>query len=271
MSDLDYLEQYTQDQVNTIANELWDKLTKKCSRQEKPQLWIIGGQPGAGKSSSKRKIESNLNSNIINIDYDEIRAKHPNAKKLYQKGKEDSSDYSVRTNQFAKEVGNILIKRAAENNYNIMIEKTMNKSSSVKELIKQLPNHDVNISVVTCNAVNSKNSVYARYQMAKYKFENNSRTNEPPRFIESYYIDKCLQGLGKATQEIATDPTIKLKNLRIETRNENFIYRPLFDINAKQSKNISTRLLECNPKQIERLINNAIGLEVTSKNKEKNR
>lgn len=49
MSDLDYLEQYTQEQANTIANKLWRELSENCSRQEKPQLWIIGGQPGAGK------------------------------------------------------------------------------------------------------------------------------------------------------------------------------------------------------------------------------
>ena len=59
-------------------------------------VFVLGGQPGAGKSSSKGIIEQKiLDSNYVTVDIDEYRQHHPQAKKIFE---EHDKDYSIYTN-----------------------------------------------------------------------------------------------------------------------------------------------------------------------------
>ena len=43
---------------------------------------MIGGQPGAGKTRSTEKLEEQYDYNILKIDMDDYRKRHPNFKEI---------------------------------------------------------------------------------------------------------------------------------------------------------------------------------------------
>ncbi|MBR5676338.1 MAG: zeta toxin family protein, partial [Neisseriaceae bacterium] len=60
--------------------KIWDDLlddyhlAKPCVN---PQGFVLGGQPGAGKSNLLKQIENRLNGNVLIINADEFRRYHP--------------------------------------------------------------------------------------------------------------------------------------------------------------------------------------------------
>ncbi|WP_304342080.1 zeta toxin family protein, partial [Campylobacter ureolyticus] len=90
MTDLKKLSNFTTQDVNNISNNEWDKISKSCHRQNKtPKLYLVGGQPGAGKSTTISKIEDSMQGNCVVINLDDYRALHPNAREIYEKGAKD--------------------------------------------------------------------------------------------------------------------------------------------------------------------------------------
>lgn len=59
-------------------NEVWQDLIKNkiITPQSNPQGFVLGGQPGAGKSSLIEKIWNKLNKNAIIINGDDFRKFH---------------------------------------------------------------------------------------------------------------------------------------------------------------------------------------------------
>ena len=88
---------------NYTDKELIDKFERISNyykslyeREEKPKVYILGGQPGAGKSGLERMI--NIKGNYIPISGDDYRKDHPQYKqfnRIYGK------DASIHTQHWA--------------------------------------------------------------------------------------------------------------------------------------------------------------------------
>ena len=78
------------DTKDIIVNGIWDRiLSSNLTSQQSPKAYVIGGQPGAGKSTSTGELEKQYNRNILTVDLDKYRERHPNYEALYEKyGKE---------------------------------------------------------------------------------------------------------------------------------------------------------------------------------------
>ena len=107
---------------DAIINGLWNKISSQnLTSQQSPKAYILGGQPGAGKSTSTRKLEAQYNRNILTIDLDQYRDQHPNYEALYEKYGKELSSY---THEFAGEIKEEIQKRAIDAKYNIIIDGT---------------------------------------------------------------------------------------------------------------------------------------------------
>lgn len=53
MTDLEKLSKFSQEDVKRVSEEVWHEISRYCHRKTStPKLYLIGGQPGAGKSTT---------------------------------------------------------------------------------------------------------------------------------------------------------------------------------------------------------------------------
>lgn len=251
MTDLEKLANYSKKDIEITINTNWKKWSKKCHHQHKtPKLYLVGGQPGAGKSTTISKIQRSMDNNCIIINLDDYRALHPNAREIYEKGAKGSDDYSIYTNPFMREVGEKLIDKAIENGYNVILERTLSSTDTVsKQLDKFNKNgYELNLYVVTCNKNHSISSVEQRYLQQKVKFEKDKEFQEPPRKISREFQKECYENLGKSTQTLAQ---------KYDFKDIEIIYRSLqYKQHCVFNKNDKTKLH--NEEKIEKLISRIV-------------
>lgn len=254
MLDLEKLSKCTEKQIESIADKHWDKISPNCYRASKPKLYILGGQPGAGKSTTSNEIYDKLNGNCISINLDDYRELHPNAREIYKKSMPNSDEYSIYTNDFMHSVGEKILNKAIENGYNVILERTLNSDSISKDLDKFIKKgYELNLYIITCKKENSKTSAEQRYINAKAKFQRNN-TNPPPRKISLEYQEKCFAGLGKTAESLTQK--YKFNEIKVIFRDRNFHQRVLFD---------NTDKMKCNKvKYIKPLIENLVYGKVIS-------
>ena len=121
---------------DAIIDKLWNRISSQnLTSQQSPKAYMLGGQPGAGKSTSTRKLEAQYNRNILTIDLDQYRERHPNYKALYEKYGKKSSEY---THEFASEIKEEIQKRAIDAKYNIIIDGTLKNGSVSMSVMKML-------------------------------------------------------------------------------------------------------------------------------------
>ena len=65
-----------------FKNILNDTLSNKILNEQNPKAYLLGGQPGAGKSILNNYTKKINNDNIIIINADEYRKYHPNFKEI---------------------------------------------------------------------------------------------------------------------------------------------------------------------------------------------
>ena len=101
---------------------------------DKPTLYLLGGQPGAGKSTiSDRLMEEHPNAIFINSDtFHEL---HPK----YQEIKEElKSEYIDVTGKFAGEVNKKIVQTLSDQKYNLIIEGTFHSLETPKQITQAL-------------------------------------------------------------------------------------------------------------------------------------
>ena len=251
MTDLEKLANFTEQDIINAADDRWSRISKHCHRQNQtPKLYLVGGQPGAGKSTTISKIEDYMQGNCVVINLDDYRALHPNAREIYEKGAKGSDDYSAYTNPFMREVGEKLIDKAIENGYNVILERTLSLTDTVsKQLDKFNKNgYELNLYVVTCNKNHSMSSVEQRYLQQKVDFEKDKEFQEPPRKISKEFQKECYENLGKSTQTLAQ---------KYDFKDIEIIYRSLqYKQHCVYDKNDKTKLH--NEEKIEKLISRIV-------------
>ena len=197
---------------DAIIDKLWNEISssENLTSQQSPKAYMLGGQPGAGKSTSTDKLEAQYNDNILTVDLDEYRSLHPNYKALYEKYGKELSSY---THEFAGEIKEEIQKRAIDAKYNIIIDGTLGNAERAEQLIEGLKKegYQVEVLIHTCPKEVSWQSVNERYEDAL----NNGKI---PRFVPKIVHDKIVEALPTNADKLSQSNQIE--SLTVHNRQE---------------------------------------------------
>lgn len=121
-----------------VFQEIVNTLSKGKTAVENPKAFLVGGQPGAGKSGLIRWLEEEFSSNIISINGDDFRKEHPNYDALLTKYGEN---YIEHTREFSGKMIEELILYFAARKYNLIIEGTLRDIQVPLETSRLLHRH----------------------------------------------------------------------------------------------------------------------------------
>lgn len=130
-----------------------------------PIAILLGGQPASGKSYLLEQVKNNYPdkaNNILFINGDVYRNYCPNAKELM---KNDRDNYSTKTQIYSNVFTEELIKEAAKNKLNIVIEGTMRNPDVPNNTARFLKenNYKVDAYVIAANPLITELGIYRRY------------------------------------------------------------------------------------------------------------
>ena len=188
-----------------LINLIWERIQieqPNLSSKVIPKAYMIGGQPGAGKSTSTEALVKEFNNNILKIDMDDYRKSHPNYEQINQVYGKEASLY---TNKFAAEVRDVIMKRALDNKYNVIIDGTMKNHTLAEKQINQLEKagYSIETRIYTCSKELSLQSIENRYQKAIIQ-------GQIPRYVPKEFHDSVLTELPKTIDKLYQSGKIKI-------------------------------------------------------------
>lgn len=193
-----------------------EEIKKDCFFGKKPaktpQAFILGGQPGAGKSVIIQKSINQLaNDNIVVLNADEFRLLHPQAKQILD---EHGKEFAHYTAPDVRDWGKEVFSAARQNRFNLIHEGTM-RTDQICETIKQMQQegYKIHIRVMAVPEIKSRVSIYSRYQELL-------DSGMPARFTSREDHDNAYYGMLKTLQKIEDEKlydTIQVVNRKGDT------------------------------------------------------
>ena len=196
------LKNYTDEELNIEFKRIINYYKSEYQSQEKPKAFLLGGQPGAGKSSLESMI--NIKDEYISISGDDYRKYHPRFEtfnKLYGK------DSSIHTQQWAGEMVEKLVKELKQEKYNIILEGTIRTAELPIKEAKSFKenNYNVELFIVAVKPEISYLSTIKRYEEIKLG-ENGMNFDSTDAKINKYKEVKLNKIL---VQQLQKDLNIK--------------------------------------------------------------
>lgn len=112
---------FEEDEFKEVFKEIYRDLIKNVSITGEKKAFLLGGQPGAGKSGLTALLEKN-NRDLIVINGDDFRKEHPYYEELEKKYGKESVEH---TKGFAGKMTETLINKLSDEGYNLVIEGTL--------------------------------------------------------------------------------------------------------------------------------------------------
>lgn len=152
----------TREQVNNVWKELIED-KNIIYNQNNPQGFVLGGQPGAGKSQLIQKIRHRLNKNVIVINGDDFRKFHPDYEALQEKYAKDTPKHTA---EFASKMTEAILDKAVKEKYNVIIEGTFRTAQTPLNTLKlfKINGYKTFVMIQTCPKEISWQSCLERYK-----------------------------------------------------------------------------------------------------------
>lgn len=222
--------------------EVWNKEILKfnpsvLANQNNPQGFVLGGQPGAGKSSLIAEAKNRLNRNILEINGDNFRKYHPDYEILQEKYAEDAPKYTA---EFAGAMTEAIFQKALNERYNIVIEGTFRTAQTPINTLQKLKDsgYETTVLVQTCNQDISWASCLERYNKMK---EVNPKE---ARFTPKEHHDLVVENLSKNIKEVAKSGLVDNMQVFVRTpikgKENQFEQKEIYNSNSKKLPNGAT-------------------------------
>ena len=149
---------------NKEFQQIWQRLTEKGNIKPcvNPQGFVLGGQPGAGKSNLLKQIENRLNGNVLIINADEFRRYHPQFDEIQAQYGDDAPKYTA---EFSGKMAERVLNQALTEHYNIAIEGTFRAAETPLNTLDLMKSHGYKtaVHIQTCPKEISWQSTIKRY------------------------------------------------------------------------------------------------------------
>ena len=219
------MKNYTEDEFEKKFNEILSQKIEDVKVVEKPKAFILGGQPGAGKSTIIDMLSEKY-SNIIVISGDDFRKEHPRYRELAKIYKDDVVN---ETKDFANNMTERLIEKLSDKKYNLIIEGTLRTAEvpiRTKNLLKQ-KGYDVELNVMLVKPEISYAGTLERYEKMK-------DSGTIPRMTYKKYHDDVAADIIKNLDVLYKGK--EFDNILLYNRNKECLY------NQKETQ---IKILEC--------------------------
>lgn len=183
---------------------------------------ILGGQPGAGKSSFYNMKDELLD--YIAINGDEFRRFHPNYENIV---KTDPEHYAERTQSFSNRVVETMIKDLGSKGYNLVIEGTLRNPDVPIRTCEYLKDkgYEPELIVVACDAEKSWQATITRAELLKAQ-------GIVPRLVPIDIYNKTVNQITDSLDLIENKGCFK--NITIINRDGDILYRNDHSVRASE-------------------------------------
>ena len=214
---------YTNEELELVFQKILKMYMSSYSSSKNPKVFLLGGQPGAGKSGLENML--NLKDEYISISGDDYREYHPRFKEINLEYGKEASKY---TQQWAGQITEKLIEKLAKEKYNLIIEGTLRTAQlPLKEAnrFKKL-GYEVELYVLAVKPEKSYLGTLLRYEeMIKW--------GKIPRMTPKEHHDLVVKNIGDNLEIIYNSKAFD--NIKLFDRENNLLYnyKENYDINPK--------------------------------------
>ena len=214
---------YTNEELELVFQKILKMYMSSYSSSKNPKVFLLGGQPGAGKSGLENMI--NLKDEYISISGDDYREYHPRFKEINLEYGKEASKY---TQQWAGQITEKLIEKLAKEKYNLIIEGTLRTAQlPLKEAnrFKKL-GYEVELHVLVVKPEKSYLGTLLRY-------EEMIKQGKIPRMTPKEHHDLVVKNIGDNLEIIYNSKAFD--NIKLFDRENNLLYnyKENYDINPK--------------------------------------
>ena len=214
---------YTNEELELAFQKILKMYMSSYSSSKNPKVFLLGGQPGAGKSGLENML--NLKDEYISISGDDYREYHPRFKEINLEYGKEASKY---TQQWAGQITEKLIEKLAKEKYNLIIEGTLRTAQlPLKEAdrFKKL-GYEVELHVLAVKPEKSYLGTLLRY-------EEMIKQGKIPRMTPKEHHDLVVKNIGDNLEIIYNSKAFD--NIKLFDRENNLLYnyKENYDINPK--------------------------------------
>lgn len=217
------MKNYTDEELEKQFKKILYFYKSRYSPTENPKVFLLGGQPGAGKSGLENAI--NIENEYISISGDDYREYHPKFEELNIRYGKESSKY---TQQWAGEITERLIKKLGKEKYNLIIEGTLRTSElPLKEAYRFKKNgYEVELNIIVVKPEKSYLGTLLRYEQMITK-------GKTPRMTPKEHHDLVVNSIGNNLEIIYNSKVFD--NIKLFDRENHLLY------NYKESPGINPK------------------------------
>ena len=214
---------YTNEELELAFQKILKMYISSYSPSKNPKVFLLGGQPGAGKSGLENML--NLKDEYISISGDDYREYHPRFKEINLEYGKEASKY---TQQWASQITEKLIEKLAKEKYNLIIEGTLRTAQlPLKEADRfRKLGYEVELHVLVVKPEKSYLGTLLRYEeMIKW--------GKIPRMTPKEHHDLVVKNIGDNLEIIYNSKAFD--NIKLFNRENNLLYnyKENYDINPK--------------------------------------
>lgn len=184
------------EQQEKVVNHIWGNqvLLKALQPVDRPKGYVLGGQPGAGKSGLIKRIREQEKQNILVINGDEFRQYHPQFDEIQAAYGKDAPKYTA---EFAGKITERLIEKALNEKLNIAVEGTFRTADTPLKTLSDMKQHgyETAVYIMTTDAKVSWLSTLERY-------EKMQAAGEAPRYTDKAHHDLVVRELPKNADQV---------------------------------------------------------------------
>ena len=214
---------YTDEELEVVFQKILKMYKSSYLLSKNPKVFLLGGQPGAGKSGLENMI--NIKDDYISISGDDYRKFHPLYDQLNKIYGKEASKY---TQQWAGEMVEYLVKKAKKEKWNIILEGTLRTAElPIKEAKGFKENgYFVELYVVAVKPEKSRLGTLERYEAML-------KQGKVPRMTPKEHHDLVVNNIGNNLEIIYNSKAFD--NIKLFDRENNLLY------NYKESPNVNPK------------------------------
>lgn len=162
---------------------IWSELTaeKLLHPSSSPQGFVLGGQPGAGKSRLVVRLRNEMGKNLLVINGDEFRRYHPKFDEIQERYGKHAPKHTA---EFSAKMTGMVIEKALAEGYNISVEGTFRTAETPLKTLDDMRRHGYGTTVCIQTA-----PAEVSWQSTLERYDAMLSVNEAPRYTDKAHHD----------------------------------------------------------------------------------